>query len=158
MDPEQTLDIELRYARGIRAVLAGLLTSVILAVIKILSGLIGNSYALIADGIESALDVISAVVVAGGLRIASVPPDHNHPYGHGRAEPLAALIVAMILFGAALGIAIQSIREIRTPHHAPEPFTLIVLLGAVITKEMLFRFILRISAARQEQPHCHRHH
>ncbi len=102
------------------------------------------SYALIADGIESTLDIFSTTVVWGGLKVAARPPDKDHPFGHGKAEPLAALVVAMTLLATAIGLAIQSVREILTPHHAPAPFTLFVLLGVIATKEILFRFNFKI--------------
>ncbi|MDZ7266812.1 MAG: cation diffusion facilitator family transporter [candidate division KSB1 bacterium] len=130
-----------------RAVLTGVLVNASLAIVKIISGVVGNSYALIADGIESTLDIFSTTVVWGGLQIAARPPDANHPFGHGKAEPLAALVVALGLLGAALGLVIQSIREILTPHHAPAPFTLLVLLLVVASKELLFRFVLRVGEA-----------
>jgi cation diffusion facilitator family transporter len=85
------------------------------------------------------------LIVAGGLRIAAKPRDNNHPYGHGKAEPIAAMIVAASLVGAAMTIIVQSIHEIITPHHAPAPFTLIVLLAVVITKESLFQFVFRVA-------------
>lgn len=110
-----------------------------LALVKISTGVVGNSYALIADGIESTTDIFSSLIVMGGLRISSRPPDDNHPYGHGKAESLAGLIVALFLLGAATLIAVQSIREIRTPHHAPEWYTLVVLGGIILVKEWLFR-------------------
>jgi len=99
---------------------------------------------LIADAMESTLDIVSSLVVWGGLKIASAPPDANHPYGHGKAEPLAAAVVALALIVAAIRIAIQSIREILVPHHAPASFTLGVLAGVIVTKELLFRFLFKI--------------
>lgn len=129
--------------QGMRAVIWGVLANTVLALLKVISGVIGNSYALIADGIESTLDVFSTTVVWGGLKIAARPPDKNHPFGHGKAEPLAALVAALALMGTALGLAIQSVREILTPHHAPAPFTLFVLLGVIVTKEFLFRFVFQ---------------
>jgi cation diffusion facilitator family transporter len=119
------------------------LISAFLAAVKIVSGIIGHSYALIADGVESVMDIFSALVVWGSLRVAAKPPDSNHPYGHGRAESLGAMVVALGLLGAALGIAIQSIHEIITPHRAPASFTLFILAGVVITKEILYRILRR---------------
>lgn len=130
--------------RGIRATVFGIVASTALAVIKIVSGLLGNSYALIADGIESLLDIMSSMVVWGSLKIAAQPANDRFPYGYGKAEPLAALAVATALLGAAVGITIQSAREIHTPHHAPAPFTLVVLLGVVAIKEVMFRILYRI--------------
>jgi cation diffusion facilitator family transporter len=129
--------------KGARITAIGIAVSVSLAFVKILSGVIGNAYALIADGVESILDVFSAAVVWGSLRIAASPPNERFPYGYGRIEPLAGLVVAITLLATALGIAIQSVREIFTPHHAPAPFTLIVLVLVVVAKEILFRRMLR---------------
>ena len=104
----------------------------------------GNSYALIADAIESTSDVFTSIIVLTGLKIASKPADETHPYGHGKAEPFAGLVVAAALFLAAIIIIIQSVHEIITPHHAPAPFTLIVLVAVVIIKETLFRFVIKV--------------
>jgi len=132
-------------AVGIRASLGGVVVSVVLGAIKVIAGTLGNSYALIADGVESMLDVISGIVVAGSLKIAVQPPDQRYPFGYGKIEPAAALAIATALLATAVGIAIQSVREILTPHHAPASFTLAVLVLVVVTKEILFRFLLRKS-------------
>lgn len=130
-------------AIGIRSTLVGMVTNILLAAVKAIAGILGNSYALVADAIESASDVASSLVVLGGIKIASMPADEDHPYGHGKAESIAALLVSIALCTAAAGIAIQSVREIVTPHHAPAPFTLVVLVLVVLTKEALFRFVIR---------------
>jgi cation diffusion facilitator family transporter len=130
--------------KGLRSTILGILANAILAVIKGIAGVLGNSYALIADAIESTTDIASSLIVWGGLKISGIPPDIDHPYGHGKAEPLAATVVALFLFAVAIGIAIQSSREILVPHHAPAPFTLIVLVAVVITKESLFRFVFNV--------------
>jgi cation diffusion facilitator family transporter len=111
--------------------------------VKILAGFFGNAYVLIADGIESAMDVGGSIVIWGGLKVAARPPDRTHPYGHGKAEPIAAVIVAIGVVAAALGLAIQSVREIFLPHHGPAPYTLVVLIVAVIVKEILYRYVIR---------------
>jgi cation diffusion facilitator family transporter len=128
---------------GIRASVRAIVISVALSAVKVISGVVGNSYALIADGIESMLDVVSGIIVAGSLKIAAQPPDEKYPFGYGKVEPAAALVIATGLLAAAIGIAIQSIREIRLPHHAPAPFTLVVLVVVVAIKEFLFRFLMR---------------
>jgi cation diffusion facilitator family transporter len=133
-----------RFDRGVRTVLVGLSSNVLLAVIKIVIGILGNSYALLADGIESTLDIFSSVVVLGGIKISSMPADENHPYGHGKAESLAAMTISLVLLMAGIGIAIKSVLEIMQPHHTPAFFTLIVLVGVIITKEFLFRFIFSV--------------
>ena len=115
----------------------------LLAAVKITAGLLGNSYALIADGVESTLDIAGSFIIWGGLKFAARPPDATHPYGHGKAEPIAAAIVAVGVLAAALGIAIQSVREIFVPHHVPAPFTLIVLIVVVVVKELLYRWVIR---------------
>jgi cation diffusion facilitator family transporter len=130
--------------KGLRSTILGILANAVLAVIKGIAGVLGNSYALIADSIESTTDIASSLIVWGGLKISGIPPDIDHPYGHGKAEPLAATVVALFLFAVAVSIAIQSIREIVTPHHAPAPFTLVVLLAVVIVKESLFRFVFNV--------------
>ena len=130
--------------RGARFVFLGVVVNAALSAIKGIAGVLGNSYALIADAIESGLDVFQSLVVMGGLVIAASPPDENHPYGHGKAEPLAAIVVSVGLLAAALLIAVESIREILLPHHAPEPFTLAVLVVVVVTKESMFRIMHRV--------------
>lgn len=130
--------------RGLKTTLLGIVVNIFLAAIKIFTGVVGNSYALIADGIESFSDVFSSIVVYSGLRIASVPPDEHHPYGHGKAEPIAAAIVSLFLVGAAIIISLQSVSEILEPQMAPAPYTLIVLIGVIIIKESLFRYVIKV--------------
>jgi cation diffusion facilitator family transporter len=124
----------------------GLLVNALLAIVKLVAGLLGNAYALVADAIESGMDMFGSVVVWSGLRIASRDPDERYPFGYGRAEPLAGAIVAALMLGAAVGIAIEAAREIRTPHHAPAAWTLAVLLGVIIVKEVLAKRVLATSA------------
>ena len=121
----------------------GLVVNALLTVLKLVAGLVGNAYALVADAIESATDILGSLVVWSGLRIASRGPDDRYPFGYGRAEALAAAVVALIMLGAAAGIAIAAVREIRTPHHAPAPFTLGVLAIVIVVKEVLSRRVLQ---------------
>jgi cation diffusion facilitator family transporter len=127
-----------------RAAQVGMLVNLILAIIKLIAGIVGHAYALIADAVESTADIFSSLVVYGGLRIASQPADEDHPYGHGRAEALAGAFVALMLLVAALGIALEAIREIRTPHHTPRAWTLAVLVGVIIIKQLLASRVFRI--------------
>ena len=113
--------------------------NLVLALIKISTGVIGNSYALIADGIESTSDIFSSLIVLSGLQISSKPADQSHPYGHGKAESLAALAVAIFLIGAGILIAIQAIREILSPQQAPAWYTLPILAVIIVVKEGLYR-------------------
>ena len=129
---------------GSRVALLGLLINIVLAAVKIVAGLLGNAYVLIADGIESALDVGGSLIIWGALKFAARPPDATHPYGHGKAEPFAAIVVSVGVLAAALGLAISSVRELFLPRHAPAPFTLIVLVVAIAVKEILYRYVVRI--------------
>jgi cation diffusion facilitator family transporter len=124
-----------------------LIINALLAGVKLVAGLVGNSYALVADAIESATDTIGSLVVLSGLRIANRSPDDRYPFGYGRAEPLAAATVAALMLAAAAGIAIEAVREIRTPHHSPAPFTLAVLAVVIVVKEVLAKRVLKASAA-----------
>ena len=133
--------------RGARAVLAGVVANIVLAAVKILAGMVGNAYALIADGVESMLDIFGSVVAWGSLKASAALPSERFPFGYGRFEPLGALVVALGLLVVAAGIAYASIREIITPHHLPAPFTLVVLVAVVVTKELLFRRLLRTGEA-----------
>jgi cation diffusion facilitator family transporter len=130
--------------RAIRWAQAGLLTNALLVVVKFFAGIIGHSNALIADAVESSADIFSSLIVWMGLSIAARPADEDHPYGHGKAEPLAAAVVSLMLLGAATGISIIAIRDIRTPHHLPAPFTLFVAAGVIIVKEVLYRRVSRV--------------
>ena len=122
---------------GAVLVARGILLNALLAAAKIAGGIFGNTYALIADGVESLLDIFSSTLVWIGLRVAVRPPDDNHPYGHGKAEPLAGLVVALSVFLAAGWIGWHAVREIVTPHHGPHWGTL-PLLAAIIAVKLVF--------------------
>lgn len=124
--------------------LVGVAVNAALAVLKILVGVFGNSYALIADGIESTSDIVTSLVVWGGLRMAATPANERHPYGYGKAESLAGVVAALALLAAAVLIAVQSVREILTPHHLPHWSTLAVLVAIVAVKEGMARWVGRI--------------
>jgi cation diffusion facilitator family transporter len=134
---------------SIRLVLLGVVGNTVLAAVKLLAGIVGTSYALIADAVESMVDVVGSVVVLGGLRLARRNADEVFPYGYGKAEALAAFVVGLIILFAAVGIVVQAIREILTPHHAPAPFTLFVLIGVVLVKETLSRLVSRANPGDQ---------
>jgi cation diffusion facilitator family transporter len=130
---------------GIRSAQAGLLANAILAAIKLVAGVLGNAYALVADAVESMADILSSLIVWSGLAIAAQPADDDHPFGHGKAEALAAAIVSITMLGAALGIAIEAIRVIRSPHGPPAAWTLIVLVLVVIVKGILARRVKTVA-------------
>lgn len=151
-----------RAALARRWALIGAVTNTIFAVVKIAAGVLGNSYALIADGVESGLDVAGSLVIWFGLRFAERQPDENHPFGHGKAEPVSAVVVAAGVLTAAVVLGAESVREIflvAESRAAPSPATLLVLVVVVLVKEALFRRVVRLgeelgsSAARADAWH-----
>lgn len=131
-------------ARVIRSAQIGMLVNALLALIKLVAGIVGNTYALIADAVESTADIFASLVVWGGLRLATRDPDEDYPFGYGKAESVAGAVVAMMLCAAAVGIAIEAVREIRTPHKSPASWTLLVLVAVLFVKFVLFRRTLSI--------------
>ena len=117
--------------RGTKSTVLGICVNLGLGLAKCSAGFLGNSFALVADGVESITDVLSGFVVYFGLKIARKPADADHPYGHGKAEPIAAVGASLALMVAAFGIIYEGIREITTPHPAPAPYTLVVLAGVL---------------------------
>jgi cation diffusion facilitator family transporter len=132
--PQHHAATQRRAQAGASLVLRGIALNALLAAVKLAGGIFGHTYALIADGVESLLDILSSSLVWAGFRVAARPPDANHPYGHGKAEPLAALSVAVFIFGAAGWIGWHAIHEIITPHQGPHWATLPLLVGIVGVK------------------------
>jgi cation diffusion facilitator family transporter len=130
---------------AIKATYFSLIGNASLAIIKGLAGFFGNSYALIADAIESTTDIFSSFLVLFGIKYSSRPADENHPYGHGRAEPLITFIVVGFLITSATIIAYESIINIGTPHELPKSWTLIVLGLIIIWKEISFQLVMKKS-------------
>ncbi|HEY1082040.1 MAG TPA: cation diffusion facilitator family transporter [Prosthecobacter sp.] len=128
---------------AIKAVTLSMAVNAALAVVKVTAGILGHSYALIADGIESVSDIFVSLMVLVGLKVAEKPADENHPYGHGRAEQLAGLFSALSLLVAGGAIAWQSIHNIMHRHTSPAWFTLPVLVVVILVKESLSRFALK---------------
>lgn len=128
---------------AIHAVALSMAVNIVLAVIKVTVGIVGHSYALIADGIESVSDVFVSVMVLVGLKVAEKPADQDHPYGHGKAEQLAGLFSALALLLAGGVIVWQSVHNILHRHTSPAWFTLPVLVLVVVVKESLSRYALR---------------
>ena len=139
--------LQRRAQASAKLVLRGIALNGVLAAVKFAGGIFGHTYALIADGAESLLDILSSSLVWAGFRVAAKPPDADHPYGHGKAEPLAALAVAVFVFFMAGWIAVHAVHEIMTPHRAPAWWTLVVLAGVVLTKMWVSR---RMGAAGEE--------
>ncbi|HTH50145.1 MAG TPA: cation diffusion facilitator family transporter [Candidatus Limnocylindria bacterium] len=132
-----------RLQRSLRATFLGMIANALLAGGKLFAGLAGNSHALVADAVESFADILGSLIVWRGLVVASKPADADHPYGHGKAEPIAAAVISTMLLLAAIGIATHSARTILEPGPGPRPFTLVVLLVVIVVKEILFRYVRR---------------
>ncbi|MDO6676777.1 cation diffusion facilitator family transporter [Tenacibaculum sp. 1B UA] len=130
---------------AIKTTYFSILSNTSLAIIKGLAGIFGNSYALIADAIESTTDIFSSILVLLGLKYAKRPADKNHPYGHGKIEPLITFVVVAFLVTSATVIAYESIQNIQTPHKTPKPWTLLVLGAIIIWKEISFQVVIRKS-------------
>ena len=130
----QHLATQRRAHDSARLVLRGIALNLILAAAKFAGGIFGHTYALIADGAESLLDVLSSSLVWAGFRVAARPPDADHPYGHGKAEPLTALAVSGFVFVMAGWIAWHAVHEIITPHQGPAWWTLVVLAVVIVAK------------------------
>ena len=127
---------------AIKATYFSIVSNIVMALVKACTGIYGNSYALIADAIESVTDIFASFFVLLGLKYANRPADENHPYGHGRIEPLVTFIVVAFLVVAAAIIAYESIQNINIPHALPHPFTLIILGAIILWKEISFRIVL----------------
>ncbi|SDL02584.1 cation diffusion facilitator family transporter [Salinimicrobium catena] len=130
-----------KHQSAIKASYFSIFGNAALAIVKGVTGFFGNSYALIADAIESTTDVFASLLVLLGLRYSARPADENHPYGHGRVEPLVTFAVVGFLVVSATIIVIESIENIQTPHKVPKPYTLLVLGAIIIIKEVFYRFI-----------------
>lgn len=140
---EQSITTPKPEHKGLKTTLIGIVFSIFLALLKGIGGILGNSYALIADAIESTADIFSSAMLWLGLRWAAKPADEEHPYGHGKAEALVSVGIALAMIVAAIIIVIESIDKIRTPHATPAPYTLIILAVVVVVKELLYRFVLK---------------
>ncbi|HEY3861944.1 MAG TPA: cation diffusion facilitator family transporter [Verrucomicrobiae bacterium] len=132
-----------RLKRSLKATFLGLAVNALLCAAKFTAGLLGHSHALIADAVESTADILSSIIVWRALVVANEPADRNHPYGHGKAEPLAAATVAIMLLLAAVGIVVKAAQDLTQTPHMPQAFALWVLIGVVAVKELLFRFVSR---------------
>ena len=131
--------------KAIKATYFSIIGNTLLAIIKGITGYFGNSYAMIADAIESTADIFASFLVLFGIKYSNRPADENHPYGHGRAEPLITFLVVGFLITSATIIAYKSIINIQTPHELPKPFTLFVLGGIILWKEISYQIVIKKS-------------
>ena len=131
--------------KAIKATYFSIIGNTSMAIIKGLAGFFGNSYALIADAIESTTDIFASFLVLFGIKYSNRPADENHPYGHGRAEPLITFLVVGFLITSATIIGYESIINIQTPHNLPKSWTLYILGAIIIWKEYSFRVVIKRS-------------
>lgn len=146
----QQIDIH-PSVKAIRTTQLGIIISAALVLVKAVSGYLGHSYALIADATESGADILSSGILWLALRVALKPADEEHPYGHGKAEPLAAVVIGIFLIGAAAWISWHAFGFINTPHDIPKSFTLAVLAVVIVIKESLFRYVFRVGKKLNSQ-------
>lgn len=137
--------------KAIRTTQLGIAVSIVLVLVKAAAGHFGHSYALIADATETAADILSSFLLWVGLRYSLKPADARHPYGHGKAEPLAAIVISLFLIGAAVWIAYNAVGFINTPHQGPEVFTLWILIAVIFIKESLYRYVLKVGKELNSQ-------
>lgn len=135
--------------QGLPTTLIGIVASTVLVLIKGIGGILGNSYALIADAIESLTDIFTSIMLYAGLKWSARPADKDHPYGHGKAEALVSVGIALAMVGAAAIICVESIQRIRHPHPIPKAYTLVILVVVIVVKEILFRFVRKKGALIQ---------
>lgn len=131
--------------KAVKTVYFSIFGNLLLAICKYIAGVFGNSYALIADAIESTTDTFSSILVLLGLKYANRPADENHPYGHGRIEPLVTFVVVGFLIVSAVLIAMESIKNIQNPHEPPKSWTLVVLVVIILWKEISYQVVIRKS-------------
>ncbi len=134
-----------RSKKAVAAVVVGIIGNLLLALIKFIAGLWGNSYALIADAIESSSDTVASIFTVVGIKYISKPADDDHPYGHGRAEPLFTFLLVIFLLASAGIISYHAIENIITPHALPKAFTLVVLGFVIVIKEIFHRYLTSTS-------------
>jgi cation diffusion facilitator family transporter len=128
-----------RAEKGARLVVRGMVLNVVLGLIKVGGGVLGNAYALVADGIESFCDIAISILIWAGFKWAARPPDANHPYGHGKAEAVAGLFTSVVVLGASAGVGWHAVNEIRDPRRLPQWWTLVILAGVIAAKVIFSR-------------------
>jgi len=137
--------------KAIRTTQLGIAVSILLVAVKAAGGHFGHSYALIADATETGADILSSFLLWIGLRYSLKPADERHPYGHGKAEPLAAIVISLFLLGAAVWIGYNAVGFINTPHEGPKVFTLWILIAVIVIKESLYRYVMKVGRELNSQ-------
>lgn len=137
--------------KGVKVATFGIFLSATLVVIKVMAGILGHSSALIADGLESALDVITSLTILSSFKLMAKSPTERFPYGYGRIEPLATLAISIFILGSGLGVSALSIHQIMIPHQTPKAYTAIILFIVIITKEIVYKKMIRSSKELQSK-------
>lgn len=128
------------YRDAMRAAGLGLAINLLLGIVKLIGGLVGQSFALISDAVNSLGDVVTSLVVLFAMRVAQQPPDDEHPYGHTRAEAIAGSNLALLVIVSALLVGWEAVQRIATPHDLPPVWTLWIAASNVLIKEGLYRY------------------
>ncbi|HWC96510.1 MAG TPA: cation diffusion facilitator family transporter [Candidatus Sulfopaludibacter sp.] len=128
---------------GQRVAAFGMAVSGALALVKIAAGLSGHSTAVVADGLESASDVFASGFVLLGLTLAAIPPDENHPYGHGRVETLTGLLIGLVLTAGGVIISFASLQHLGQPRQTVAAFVIYPLLASLVAKACLAAYKFR---------------
>ncbi|WP_227940179.1 cation diffusion facilitator family transporter [Alkalihalobacillus deserti] len=133
-------EADVRYRKVRFAAWVGIIGNIILAIFKAIIGIMSNSRALMADAVHSASDVVGSVVVLIGVRAAKLPPDRDHPYGHGKAESVAAIIVSVLLFIVGFEIALGAFQSFFEPVEVPKSMAIYAVIFSIVVKELMFRY------------------
>ncbi|WP_434122144.1 cation diffusion facilitator family transporter [Salinicoccus roseus] len=135
-----------RYRKAQIATMIGIAVNLLLAVLKAVGGILGNSRALVADAAHSASDVVSSIAVLVGIRAAQKPPDSEHPYGHGKSENVATLIVAILLVVVGFEIIYNAIVSLMTgtAENYTTMIALYIIIFSIVVKEVLFQYKYRL--------------
>ncbi|WP_416149218.1 cation diffusion facilitator family transporter [Salipaludibacillus sp. HK11] len=131
---------DVRYKKVKFGAWVGIIGNVVLAIVKGFIGVVADSRALVADAVHSASDVVGSVAVLIGIRAAQLPPDRDHPYGHGKAETVTAIIVAVLLVFVGFEIAISAGRSFFEPIAVPGIIAIYAVVFSIIIKESMFRY------------------
>lgn len=132
------------YQQATRAAIVGVVANLGLGVIKLVGGLVGQSFALIADAVNSLGDVVTSLVVLFALRVAQRPADAEHPYGHTRAEAIAGSNLALLVIVSALLVGWEAVQRLTVPHDLPPVWTLWIAAANVVIKEGLYRYKVNV--------------
>lgn len=140
----ETDSVQAMYRSASRTVAAGLFVNLILGIVKLVGGLVGQSFALISDAVNSIGDSLGSAITLFALRVAQKPPDHDHPYGHTRAEAVAGLSIAWLIAFSALLVGWEALAHLFDQQTSPAGWTVWIAAANVVLKELLYQINLKI--------------